>query len=96
MAHPRQQVERSERQVEAATLPTWDLSDLYAAPDAPEVQADLERADAAATALAEQFKGRLCELDGDAWAEMIARYEQLEEWLGRAMSYAQLLHAADT
>ena len=29
-------------------------------------------------------------------AEMIARYEQLEECLGRAMSYAQLLHAADT
>ena len=29
-------------------------------------------------------------------AEMIERYEQIEERLGRAMSYAQLLHAANT
>jgi oligoendopeptidase F len=82
--------------VSVEALPAWDLSDLYAAPDAPEVQSDLERAAAAATALADEFKDRLGELDGNALAEMIARYEQLEEWLGRAMSYAQLLHAAET
>ena len=96
LAHPRQQVELKRSDIPAETLPAWDLSDLYAAPDAPEVQSDLERAAAAATALADEFKGRLGELDGDALAEMIARYEQLEECLGRAMSYAQLLHAADT
>jgi oligoendopeptidase F len=77
-------------------LPTWDLGDLYAAPDSPDVEADLERAATVATALADEFKGRLGELDGDALGEVIARYEQLEEWLGRAMSYAQLLHAANT
>jgi oligoendopeptidase F len=96
MAHPRQQVELESSDAATQTLPAWNLSDLYAAPDAPEVQADLARAAAAATALADGFKGRLAELDGGALAEMIARYEQLEEWLGRAMSYAQLLHAADT
>jgi oligoendopeptidase F len=96
LAHSRQQVELEQSDVSAETLPAWDLSDLYAAPDAPEVQADLERAAEAATALADEFKGRLPEFDGDALAEMIARYEQLEETLGRAASYAQLLHAADT
>ena len=96
MAHARQEVELKRSGVPAETLPAWDLSDLYAAPDAPEVQSDLERAAAAATTLADEFKGRLGELDADALAEMIARYEQLEECLGRAMSYAQLLHAADT
>jgi oligoendopeptidase F len=96
LARPRQQVELEQSEVAAETLPAWDLSDLYAAPDAPEVQADLERAAAAATALAEEFKGRLPELDGDALAKMIAHYEQIEETLGRAASYAQLLHAADT
>jgi oligoendopeptidase F len=96
MAHPRQQVERTSSTRAEAPLPTWDLSDLYAAPDSPEVRADLERAAAAALALADDFKGRLRELDGDALAEMIERYERLEEWLGRAMSYAQLLHAANT
>ena len=96
MAHARQEVEVKGPGVSAQTLPAWDLSDLYAAPDAPEVQSDLERAAAVATTLADEFKGRLGDLDADALAEMIARYEQLEECLGRAMSYAQLLHAADT
>jgi oligoendopeptidase F len=96
MAHARQQVELRSTDIADQPLPAWDLSDLYAAPESPEVQADLERAAAAATALADEFKGRVGELDGDALAEVIARYEQLEEWLGRAMSYAQLLHAANT
>ena len=96
MAHPRQQVERMSSDVAEQPLPAWNLCDLYAAPDSPEVEADLERAAAAATALADEFKGQVSELDGDALAEMIARYEELEEWLGRAMSYAQLLHAANT
>jgi oligoendopeptidase F len=96
MAHPRQQAERMSSDLVEQPLPAWDLRDLYAAPDSPEVEAELERAAAAATALADEFKGRLGELDGDALAEVIARYEQLEDWLGRAMSYAQLLHAANT
>jgi oligoendopeptidase F len=96
MARPRQQVERISSDLAEQPLPAWDLCDLYPAPDSPEVDTDLERAVAAATALADEFKGRLGELESDALAEMIARYEQLEEWLGRAMSYAQLLHAANT
>ncbi len=96
MAHRRQQVERMSTELVEQPLPTWDLRDLYVAPDSPEIEADLKRAGAVATALADEFKGRLGELDGDALGELIARYEQLEEWLGRAMSYAQLLHAANT
>jgi oligoendopeptidase F len=92
----RQRAERAEREQEPPPLPEWDLSDLYAAPDAPEVHADLEAADQAATALESDFKGRLRELSGDDLAELIVRYEQIEERLGRAASYAQLLHAANT
>jgi oligoendopeptidase F len=95
MEQPRQRAERVEGD-QAQQLPEWDLSDLYAAPDAPEVQTDLERADQAAMALADEFRGRLRELSGDDLAELIGRYEQIEEWLGRATSYAQLLHAANT
>ncbi|MGH6896744.1 MAG: M3 family oligoendopeptidase [Geminicoccaceae bacterium] len=96
MEQPRQRAERTEREQQPQPLPQWDLSDLYAAPDAPEVQADLAGADQAATALEGDFKGRLAELSGDDLAELIARYEQIEERLGRAASYAQLLHAANT
>jgi oligoendopeptidase F len=79
-----------------AMLPEWDLSDLYHAPDAPEVDADLRQAAADASALEAEFKGRLGELDGPALALLIERYERLEEQLGRVASYAQLLHAART
>ena len=96
MEQPRQRAERAAREQASQPLPEWNLSDLYAAPDAPEVQADLEAAEQAATALADEFKGRLGALSGDQLAELIARYEQLEEQLGRAASYAQLLHAANT
>jgi oligoendopeptidase F len=96
MEQARQRAGPAARDAAPSRLPEWDLSDLYAAPDAPEVEADLERADQAATALAEAFKGRLEELSGDELAGLIARYEAIEEWLGRAASYAQLLHAANT
>jgi oligoendopeptidase F len=96
MQQPRQRAERTEREQGPQPLPEWDLSDLYAAPDAPEVHTDLEAADQAATTLEGEFKGRLAELAGDDLAELIVRYEQIEERLGRAASYAQLLHAANT
>jgi oligoendopeptidase F len=74
--------------------PKWDLSDLYASPEAPEIKADLERALSDATALEAEVKGRLADLDGATLGAVIERYERIEEQLGRLMSYAQLLHAA--
>jgi oligoendopeptidase F len=59
MEHPRQSAEPAVGGQERQPLPEWDLSDLYPSRDAPEVQADLDRADEAATALADGFKGRL-------------------------------------
>src|ERR671919_164169 len=78
----------------AEAPPEWDLGDLYAAPEAPEIEADLERALSEATALEAEAKGRLADLDGAALGAVIERYERIEEQLGRLMSYAQLLHAA--
>jgi oligoendopeptidase F len=74
--------------------PEWDLGDLYASTDAPEIEADLKRALSDATALEAEAKGRLADLDGEALGAVIERYERIEEQLGRLMSYAQLLHAA--
>ncbi|MGH6902023.1 MAG: M3 family oligoendopeptidase, partial [Geminicoccaceae bacterium] len=96
MGQPRQRAERTRPEQQPQSLPEWDLSDLYQAPDAPEIQADLDGADQAATALESEFKGRLRELSGDDLAGLVGRYEQIEERLGRAASYAQLLHAANT
>ena len=56
----RQRPERVGARSEPA-LPEWDLGDLYPAPDAPAVRADLEAALADAKALEAEFKGRLAD-----------------------------------
>ncbi|MFO1038776.1 MAG: M3 family oligoendopeptidase [Geminicoccaceae bacterium] len=75
--------------------PQWDLSDLYAGRDDPRLKETLEASAAQAKSLAERYKGRLAEIDGDAMAELISTYETIEEESGRVASYAQLLFAAD-
>jgi len=76
-------------------LPEWDLSDLYGAPDAPELAADLDAAARDAAAFRDRYRGRLDDLTGDELAAAIAEFEVIEEVLGRIMSYAGLRHAAD-
>ena len=44
---------------ESRALPVWDLSDLYAGIDAPEVAADLAAAEASCRAFAERWRGTL-------------------------------------
>ena len=79
----------------AGELPAWDLSDLYASPDSPELAADLDGAERAAKAFAERHKGRLATLTGAQLAAAIEEYQGIEEMLGKVMSYAQLLFAED-
>jgi oligoendopeptidase F len=75
--------------------PAWNLGDLYRGPDDPRVEADLAEADEAAGQLQAEHQGKLPELDGDALAAMIERYEALEDRVGRVQSFAQLLFAAN-
>jgi oligoendopeptidase F len=78
------------------SLPNWDLSDLYTAPDSPAVETDLARTAAAAAAFAADYAGKLAGLPGGEIAMAIVRFEALDEVLGRVMSYAQLLFSADS
>ena len=80
---------------ESGVLPVWDLTDLYSAPDGPDVARDLETAEAEARAIAERWKGRLAGLDGDGLADAVEAYERFHERLGRLLSYAGLLRAGD-
>ena len=77
------------------SLPSWDLSDLYAAPEDPRLAADLDRAEAESKAFATAHAGKLAGLPGEALAAAIAEYERIEEILGRAMSYAQLVFSGN-
>src|SRR5438105_3202110 len=82
-------------------LPEWNLADLYAGIDDPAVKRDLDRADAYSMAFEEDYKGKLAALAegpdaGPALAEAVKRYEQLDDLLGRLISYAGLIHAGNT
>jgi oligoendopeptidase F len=82
-------------------LPEWNLADLYASPDASELAADLAASDRAATAMQENYQGKLAALidggkGGAALAKAVREFEALNDLLGRIISYASLLYAADT
>jgi oligoendopeptidase F len=79
----------------AQALPTWNLGDLYAGPDAPEVARDLDDAATRAAAFRQQFEGKLLKLGGAEFLGAILAYEGIQEILGRVMSFAQLLYAGD-
>ncbi len=83
------------------TVPRWTLADLYPAMDAPAFGADLAEAAARAESFAADYRGRLAGIAdgpeaGARLAEAMRRYERLDEMLGRAASYAQLLYTEDT
>src|SRR5689334_5334564 len=80
---------------ELGPLPVWDLGDLYAAPDSPELNRDIETTEREAQAFAQRYQGKLAALSGAALGSAIAEYERLQETLGRIMSYASLLYSGD-
>jgi oligoendopeptidase F len=75
---------------------TWDLSDLYAGPDDPRLDADLARSIESATRFAAQYRGRVATLGAAELAAAMDALEALQEPATRAAAYAQLLFASDT
>ena len=73
--------------------PTWNLGDLYTAPDAPEVERDLDSAKAAAERFRAAYQGKVGELEPESFGAAIREYEKITEQLHKLGSYAQLLHA---
>lgn len=80
-------------------LPEWDLTDLYQAIDAPEVAADLAAGLDRAKTFEASYKGRLADLAANnvpALLTAIRAYEELEDHLGRLISYAGLVYSGNT
>ena len=80
----------------APAAPTWDLSELYADPDDPRLDADLAAVLALAEAFEAEYKGRLARLDEAALAEAFGRYEAILVRAQPPSTYARLVHSADT
>jgi oligoendopeptidase F len=81
------------------TLPEWNLADLYSGLKDPAIKRDLDRVDAECVAFENAYKGKLAELAaarGAALADVVRRYEAVDDLMGRLSSYAGLLHAGNT
>jgi oligoendopeptidase F len=82
-------------------LPEWNLNDLYSGLDDPAIKRDLDRADVESVAFEEAYKGKLAAMaesphGGAALAEVVRRYEAIDDLMGRLGSYAGLVHAGNT
>ncbi|WP_371054558.1 M3 family oligoendopeptidase [Rhodosalinus sp. K401] len=77
-------------------LPEWDLTDLYAAPDAAEIARDLDWLEAEGRTFAADYEGRLGELDAAGFLDCVRRNERIETVAGRIMSYAGLRYYQQT
>ena len=91
---------RGEGKDELGALPEWDLSDLYAAMDSPELVSDLERSETDGEAFEKKWKGKLeaaTKSGGkNGLGAALSQYEELEEVLGRIISFAGLTYFSDT
>ena len=74
----------------------WDLSDLYASPTDPALEADLAQSLERAKAFESTYKGRVSTLDPEPFAAMMRELEQHEEQAAKPEVYAYLLHSQDT
>ena len=80
-------------------LPEWNLTDLYPGLDSKEFDQDLQLCKQEAESFSKNYSGKLLdtmERNPRDLAMAIAEYEQIEERMGRVMSYAGLVYAGDT
>ena len=77
------------------SLPIWNLADLYQGTDDPLISQLLTELTGQAEQLAQNWQGRLASASGAELAGLIADYETLSQQLGRILSHADLMFAAD-
>lgn len=82
-------------------LPEWDLRDLYPSMESAEFADDLAKAASGCSAFAATYRGQLAAtLEGaeasEALGEAVRKYEELQDLLGRIMSYAGLVYTGNT
>ncbi|MBL8707548.1 MAG: M3 family oligoendopeptidase [Rhodospirillaceae bacterium] len=76
-------------------LPNWNLADLYARPDAPEIERDLKALATQAGEFRRSYEGKLAALTGPEMLAALQGYEQMQDLAGRIGSYAQLAYAGN-
>jgi oligoendopeptidase F len=85
----------AQRQEMLRALPEWDLSDLYPGPESELLAHDLSTLADKAEGFRGRYEGRLAALPGAELGAAVRAYEELQEKIGRIMSYASLVHAGN-
>src|SRR5436309_3070878 len=78
------------QQLTGAEEVAWDLSDLYAGPDDPAIQAEMDEAKRATQAFRERYYGKVGELDAAGLLEAVVERERIESLVDRAQTFSQL------
>ncbi len=83
-------------QLTGAEQVSWNLADLYTGIDDPNIDRDLDQADARADRLAEQYRGRVASLTAQEMRTLLEEYEGLREQAEKAGSFAYLHWTTNT
>jgi oligoendopeptidase F len=75
---------------ELGNLPEWNLDDLYTGEDASELTRDLDWLEGECSAFANDYEGKLADLDAAGLLDCVLRNEKINAIAGRIMSYAGL------
>ncbi len=76
-------------------LPTWDLTDLYLEINSKEVKEDINKASNLGDSFVKNYKNKVGEISGDKLADLIKKYEEIQEILGKLSTFSYLNYAAD-
>ena len=74
----------------------WDLSDFFSGPDDPKIERDLKASLERATAFEADYRGKVAGFDPAGLSLAMGALERISEDLGRVLSFAHLLFAADS
>src|SRR2546423_309522 len=74
----------------------WDLTDLFASPDDPQIEATLKRELERAQEFEANYKGKVGTLEPPAFAAMMRELGEYEESAAKPEVYAYMLHSQDT
>ncbi len=77
-------------------LPDWDLSDLYAGEEAPELARDMAWLETECADFAATYQGKLAGLSAGEMLDCVLRYEKIDLIGGRIMSFAGLRYYQKT
>ena len=88
--------ENSSKKKTGAENINWDLSDLYASNEDPQLAKDKERVIERAEAFGKKYRGKIAKLSAGDFREMLDEYEEILDLSGKIGSFAYLQWSTDT